>query len=285
MVSPESRPVFGLVLVGTDGSDRAAEAVRQAARLASLSGAALQVAYVIDRARPHDGDVEGQAEAVLRRAESIASEEGASARTEVLAGDPATTLLERSRDDGADLICVGPDSGLLGGVIRVGRVAAHVLREASCSVLCARHAGPSFPTKVRCAVDGSDSSVPTAALAARIARLSGAELVIQHVIPIFRGDDREWTLDDEDPTPPALEHPVDTARAAGADPIREMAMGRPEHAIVETARRDGADLIVVGHRGLSGVTRVFLGSVSEYVSTHANCSVLVSRADVVEGAG
>jgi nucleotide-binding universal stress UspA family protein len=34
---------------------------------------------------------------------------------------------------------------------------------------------------------------------------------------------------------------------------------------------------VVGHRGVAGVTRVLLGSVSEHVTTHARCSVLVAR--------
>ena len=46
---------------------------------------------------------------------------------------------------------------------------------------------------------------------------------------------------------------------------------------VATASRDGTDLVVVGHRGISGVTRVFLGSVSEHVTTHAPCSVIVAR--------
>ncbi len=67
-------------------------------------------------------------------------------------------------------------------------------------------------------------------------------------------------------------------RSLGVEPIREMAMGRPEHALVETIRRDEIDLAIVGHRGLSGVKRVLLGSVSEYVATHAPCSVLVARA-------
>jgi nucleotide-binding universal stress UspA family protein len=97
------------------------------------------------------------------------------------------------------------------------------------------------------------------------------------VIPIFRGDNQEWTLDEAEPTPPELEPAVETARSLGVDPVREMAMGRPEHALVETARRGAADLIVVGHRGLSGVARVLLGSVSEYVAHHAPCSVLIAR--------
>ncbi|WP_442512018.1 universal stress protein [Novipirellula sp. SH528] len=47
--------------------------------------------------------------------------------------------------------------------------------------------------------------------------------------------------------------------------------------IVHVARECGADLIVVGARGHSIVGRLLLGSTSEFVATHAHCSVLVVR--------
>ena len=272
--------MFGLILAGTDGSERAEVAVGRAAQLVSVTGAALDLAYVIDTKRPHDVDVEPKAEAALQRAEVIASKEGVAATTKVVAGDPAEALVGEAVDHAAVLICVGPDAGLLGGTVHVGRVAAHVLRDAPRSVMVGREAGPTFPGSILCGVDGSDSSVETAGLAARIAVAAGAELRLQHVMPVFAGDEREWTLDEDEPDQIELESAVQVARAAGARPIREMAMGRPEYAIVEAAERDGVDLVVVGSRGLSGVARVLLGSVSEYVAIHAHCSVLVARARV-----
>jgi nucleotide-binding universal stress UspA family protein len=97
------------------------------------------------------------------------------------------------------------------------------------------------------------------------------------VIPVFRGHDSEWTLGDDEATPAELEPAVAAATSRGAVPVREMAMGRPEHALVKVAGRDGTDLLVVGHRGVSGVRRMLLGSVSEYCTHHAPCSVLVAR--------
>jgi nucleotide-binding universal stress UspA family protein len=276
-VSSEPAPPFTRILAGTDGSERAEESVRQAARLSAVTGAALQVAFVIDSRHPHDEDMERRAEEVLRRAVEVASHEGAEASTSVLAGDPAEALLDEAAEHGADLICIGPDAGVLGGAIRVGRVAAHVLRHAPTSVMLARGRPESFPHRIQCGVDGSDSSVDTARLAAAVAAATGAELRLQHVIPIFRGDNQEWSLDEAEATPPELEPAVAAAREVGVEPLREMAMGRPEHALVESARRDEVDLIVVGHRGLSGVARVLLGSVSEYVAQHASCSVLIAR--------
>ena len=274
--------MFDRILAGTDGSHRAEEAVGRAAQLASVTGAALDLVYVIDSGRPHDADVEPKAEAVLHKAEAIAAR-SLPASAKVVAGDPAQALLEEAAHT-VDVICVGPDAGLLGGRIRVGRVAAHVLRHAPCSVLVGREAGSTFPESILCGVDGSGSSNETAGLAARIAVASGAELRLQNVVPVFEGDEREWTLDDDEPDPTEIESAAQVARAAGARPIRERALGRPEYAILEAAGRERSDLVVVGSRGLSGVARVLLGSVSEYVATHAHCSVLVVRPGAV-GAG
>ena len=274
--------MFDRILAGTDGSHRAEEAVGRAAQLASVTGAALDLVYVIDSGRPHDADVEPKAEAVLHKAEAIAAR-SLPASAKVVAGDPAQALLEEAAH-AVDVICVGPDAGLLGGRIRVGRVAAHVLRHAPCSVLVGREAGSKFPVNILCGVDGSNTSIETAGLAARIAVASGAELRLQNVVPVFEGDEREWTLDDDEPDPIEIESAAQVARAAGARPIRERALGRPEYAILEAAGRERSDLVVVGSRGLSGVARVLLGSVSEYVATHAHCSVLVVRPGAV-GAG
>lgn len=54
--------------------------------------------------------------------------------------------------------------------------------------------------------------------------------------------------------------------------------GEPGEAIVDAARSESADLIVVGSRGRGTVGRLLLGSVSEHVVSNARCPVLVARA-------
>ena len=51
--------------------------------------------------------------------------------------------------------------------------------------------------------------------------------------------------------------------------------GDPGHCICESAENWGADLIVLGRRGRTGLAEAFLGSVSNYVVHHASCSVFV----------
>jgi nucleotide-binding universal stress UspA family protein len=53
--------------------------------------------------------------------------------------------------------------------------------------------------------------------------------------------------------------------------------GEPAHVIIEVAREHNADLIVVGARGLTGLQRFLLGSVSSKLSHHAPCSVMIVR--------
>ena len=58
---------------------------------------------------------------------------------------------------------------------------------------------------------------------------------------------------------------------------RSLDSGRPEAGIVQVAEEIGADLIVLGSRGLGGVRRALMGSVSDSVVRHAHGPVVVVR--------
>lgn len=53
--------------------------------------------------------------------------------------------------------------------------------------------------------------------------------------------------------------------------------GHPAEMILSSADRDGSDLIVVGRRGISGVERFLMGSVSSSVVNHSKCDVLIVK--------
>jgi nucleotide-binding universal stress UspA family protein len=56
--------------------------------------------------------------------------------------------------------------------------------------------------------------------------------------------------------------------------------GNPRKEIVEEAKTWGADLVLVGSHGRTGLRRVLMGSVAQYVAAHAPCSVEVVRTNV-----
>ncbi len=66
-------------------------------------------------------------------------------------------------------------------------------------------------------------------------------------------------------------------KKAGLNAEGRMIPSDPRPALVEGARRDGADLIVVGSHGRSGLSKLFLGSVASHVIAHAHCNVLVVK--------
>ena len=84
------------------------------------------------------------------------------------------------------------------------------------------------------------------------------------------------------PSPwPGRSTPGRIAEAAAGAGIRtrvHAGLGNPGDFLVEVATAVGADLVIVGNRGMSGVRRA-LGSVPNHVTHHAPCSVLVVRTE------
>ena len=73
---------------------------------------------------------------------------------------------------------------------------------------------------------------------------------------------------------------ADRITAEQRDKLRvatEIVNGHPKHAIIDAADAWEADLIVVGSHGYRGLTRLWLGSVSQAVASHAKCSVEIVR--------
>jgi nucleotide-binding universal stress UspA family protein len=70
-----------------------------------------------------------------------------------------------------------------------------------------------------------------------------------------------------------------TANAAGVNAEFRQLVGHPGRSICQIARAWGAQLVIVGNHGRSGLSEFFLGSVSNYVLHHAPCAVLVIKSD------
>lgn len=70
---------------------------------------------------------------------------------------------------------------------------------------------------------------------------------------------------------------VDLLRSTGLQLETKIRPGDPRVEIIDDATQWGADLIVVGSHGRTGLKRWLIGSVAEYVVRHAPCSVEVAR--------
>ncbi len=139
--------------------------------------------------------------------------------------------------------------------------------------------GPSPEERIVVGVDGSEASIDALHWAARQATLTGAELrvVIAWHFPVVSGDSPISTMPDwRTDALIAIDSLVKHAQLPAAlRTSREVIEGHPAQVLTQAAV--GADLLVVGSRGHGGFRGMLLGSVSDYVCTHAPCPVVVVR--------
>jgi nucleotide-binding universal stress UspA family protein len=137
--------------------------------------------------------------------------------------------------------------------------------------------------------DGSETAREAVARAIQLAADLGASLGIvcaYEPVPYTRlrverreiPQDMEWMVNPREDVEATLSAAAEKARAAGVEQVEIFArQGDPADALLDVAEERGADLIVVGNRGMTGAKRFLLGSVPNRVSHHAPCSVLIIK--------
>jgi len=145
--------MFSSIVVGTDGSDTATQAVRQAVDMAGAVGAKLELVSAYApvseqrlsaerRDAPEDVqwaiNPQQEVEASLAQAAEIARQAGVSVTTHARQGDPADAILDVAEEQNADLVIVG-NKGMTGAKrFLLGSVPNKVSHHAPCSVLIVR---------------------------------------------------------------------------------------------------------------------------------------------------
>ena len=89
--------------------------------------------------------------------------------------------------------------------------------------------------------------------------------------------DLQWMVNPREDVNATLKDAAGEIEDQGVDVSTFAREGDPADAILDVAEERGADLIVVGNKGMTGARRFLLGSVPNKVSHHAPCSVLIVR--------
>jgi nucleotide-binding universal stress UspA family protein len=177
-----------------------------------------------------------------------------------------------------------------------GRVCEAIVRAAARQNLTAPSADPVWPgpkgvivKRIVVGVDGSEAAHAALRWAVEEARIHAAALDVVHAwLPHPSGDPYGLALIDPAPFEAAARVLLDAAvddvdPSELAQPVtRTLRCGGASSVILDAA--DGADLIVVGSRGLGGFRGLLLGSVGQQVVPHAPCPVVVVPAEADQDA-
>ncbi len=293
------------ILVASDLSEASDEALRQAHAEAQSTGAELAVCHVLSYPpgssaripQRHANDALHHTELEREIREALAMQlatclAGVTAEIFVDAGEDesvAPGIVARAEAWSADLIVVSSHGRSVPPRSSIGSVAERVVRSARCPVLVARP--PAKGGVVLAATDFSDPAMPAIAAASHEARRRNARLVVLHAVAfgslaitieeiardlMHHGGGASWNVDTE--ICRCLEAKLRGALThCGAHGETRVVDGVAAEGIVRSAAELGAELVVVGTRGRTGIVRLALGSTADKVVRDAGCSVLAVR--------
>jgi nucleotide-binding universal stress UspA family protein len=132
--------------------------------------------------------------------------------------------------------------------------------------------------------DGSPSAAAAVRRGAEVARGSGARVHLVTAYPdirsyreTIRSSAKAEAIDLQEVAEAVLARSVGELEAEGVEVETHAREADPADVIIRVAEKLGAELIVVGSRGLTGLERFLLGSVSSKLSQHAPTSLMVVR--------
>lgn len=245
------------ILFGTDGTARAAASSHVAAELAKAGKAELIVAYVWERP-------EG-AQQVLDTAVAAAQDAGVKkVKGEIHGGrSPADVLIElaEARDVGLVVVSGGRSTTEIGPT--ADRLSHRAPRDLLIAMDVERGDADRLYRRILIATDGSATADRAARKGFDLAAAIGAPVTM-----VFVGHPATGKLVTDD-----------TVAVYGAEAECDVVLreGDPATEILAVAREVGADLIVIGNKGMTGAKRFFLNPVPEKVVDLTDRDVLVAR--------
>jgi nucleotide-binding universal stress UspA family protein len=298
----EGRPK---ILFATDGSRGAEVAEAYARALAASWGATLTAMNVLELApglnpkypvnELYLGELMKQAMRGLAEVKGRATARGISVETRIPTGIPSEEVLAAAETEDADLIVVGTRGRTGLAHVLLGSTAERIIRRAPCPVLAVRTEGsmadqdgspggdPPVLDRLLVPIDFSDCSIDALEYAVGVAQRAKSSLTLLHVLePVSYGLDftlphlpeREQLRDAIVTRLSGLVSALDSAQVRSDYLVRG---GLPIDSILDAARTQSADMIVMGTHGRRGLSHALSGSVAESVLRKARCPVLTVR--------
>jgi nucleotide-binding universal stress UspA family protein len=207
------------------------------------------------------------------------------------AGIPSEEIKNAARDIGADLVVVGTRGRTGLEAILLGSTAERVIKDAPCPVLAVPATpGPRLTPSlqhVMAALDFSSPSLDAVEYAIQVANQFGAKMTLIHVVePIYYEELGRQSVEPQWEKwvnwRAQLEQLAGTVSSFGLATEAIIRGGMPAESIVDCAKKQGCDFIVMGTHGRRGWSRFRFGSVAEAVLRQAPCPVLTVKSPKFE---
>jgi len=268
------------------------------------AGTTIRLLHAIDVAPFADAaaiirETERSVASSMQAASEHLKREGLIIDSEVLVESPRAGIRKYAENWNPDLIMVGCHGHSAVARMALGSVAQSVVRSAPCSVEVLRELpreeGASSAMRILIAADGSACSMAAIRLVGARPWPAGTTFRVISAVPqilpipdVSTAYLRPAQVAQELRVLDRAAHERASATIAAARSLlnefgilqveaAETRRGDPRSVILEEAKLWKADLIALGSHGFHGIDRLMLGSVSEYVAAHADCSVLVAR--------
>ena len=285
------------ILLATDGSPEAHAATewllsfplpaRSTIRVLTVASLEYGRPGTFDSAEAMRRQLRADAGVAARTAAAMLAKRWSSVEEHVLDGDPREEIVRMADEWPADLVVVGARGLTPLKRTLLGSVSTAVVRHVHCPTLIVRGKTGGVRSVV-IGVDGSADALAAAAFVGALPLDPRTRVTLLGAIPpppvpgspeLAAGghflDDllTRWRLELDR----AMTRVEGSFNAKVAAIERRLLPGQAGDEIVNAAHAIGAELIVVGARGLGTMGRLLLGSVSDYVLLHAECPVLVVR--------
>jgi nucleotide-binding universal stress UspA family protein len=265
-----------ILLVCTDSSPDSQGAIDGALALAQACGSKIYLLQVLEfnpefeaQAPEFVAQREDKIRAYMESVKTVTSQLGVPFEIRVRRGESAYAgIVEEALKIKPDMIIMGRRGGSRLFRLMMGNVTARVIGHAPFHVLVVPKGSSLAFKKILIASDGSPHSDAAWEEALYIARRVGSELT---ALSVARN---EGELEMAKAIVAELKTKAD---GAGKGLSSSVVMGRPYEVIIQEARINSMDLIVLGAMGKTGLESLLMGSVTERVIAHAPCAILVVK--------
>jgi universal stress protein E len=278
------------ILVATEFGESQADTVRTAVTVARTFGSEMLLVHVIPEIRDAPLDLPAQRTAAAERLQDLRAEiTGSGVRVAdpiVAVGAPFNEIIELADAHDVNVIIVGSGETAGGSQSRLGLTAEKLVRKARKPVWMVKAGAMGQFNSILCPVDFSDPARRALTNAIHLARTFQAHLTVLTVIQrlaetsvtaagttdVVQAKYEEadlWQFD-------RFLADFDFHNVRWSKTVRH---GRPHEQILALAREQGADLMVMGSTGRTGLARILMGSVAEKVLREVPCSAVTVKAE------